>query len=108
MPRKFTEEKLVIASHNPGKVIEINELLGNFGVEAISAGALGLPEPIEDGLTFIANAEIKARANTDFPVPNSPSNAKTSPSSASPASFSAKAAVWVSSAKFNRAMLFIP
>jgi len=63
MPRKFTEQKLVIASHNPGKVIEINELLNSFGVEAISAGELGLPEPIEDGLTFIANAEIKARAS---------------------------------------------
>ncbi len=54
--------RLVIASHNPGKVREINELLGPFGVEAVSAGDLGLPEPIEDGETFIANAEIKARA----------------------------------------------
>ena len=63
MTRKFTEKKLVIASHNPGKVIEINDLIGSFGVEAISAGELGLPEPIEDGLTFIANAEIKARAS---------------------------------------------
>ncbi len=62
MARKFTEKKLVIASHNPGKVIEINELLSPFGVEAISAGDLGLAEPVEDGLTFTANAEIKARA----------------------------------------------
>ena len=62
MPRKFTEKKLVIASHNPGKVIEINDLLGPFGVEAVSASALNLPEPIEDGETFIANAELKARA----------------------------------------------
>ena len=65
MTRKFTEKKLVIASHNPGKVIEINDLLGSFGVEAVSAGELGLPEPIEDGLTFIANAEIKARASAE-------------------------------------------
>jgi len=62
MPRQFTEEKLVIASHNPGKVREIAELLAPFRVNVISAGDLGLDEPVEDGLTFIANAEIKARA----------------------------------------------
>lgn len=62
MPRQFKDGKLVIASHNPGKVREIGELLAPFGAEVVSAGALGLPEPVEDGLTFIANAEIKARA----------------------------------------------
>jgi len=62
MTRRFSEDKLVIASHNPGKVREIDALLAPFGVEVISAGALGLPEPVEDGTTFIANAEIKARA----------------------------------------------
>jgi XTP/dITP diphosphohydrolase len=62
MSRQFNGNKLVIASHNMGKVCEIGELLAPFGVETISAGALGLPEPIEDGLTFIANAEIKALA----------------------------------------------
>jgi len=62
MARHFTEGKLVIASHNPGKVREIDDLLRPFGAEVISAGDLGLPEPIEDGDTFIANAEIKARA----------------------------------------------
>ena len=62
MVRKFTEKKLVIASHNPGKVKEINDLLSQFGVEVVSAGELGLPEPIEDGDTFVANAELKARA----------------------------------------------
>ena len=62
MARHFREQKLVIASHNPGKVREIGELLAPFGVEVLSAGALGLPEPAEDGLTFAANAEIKARA----------------------------------------------
>ena len=60
--RKFTSNKLVIASHNQGKVREIGELLAPYGVETISAGDLGLPEPIEDGDTFIANAEIKALA----------------------------------------------
>ncbi|MBF0251674.1 MAG: RdgB/HAM1 family non-canonical purine NTP pyrophosphatase [Alphaproteobacteria bacterium] len=54
--------KLVIASHNPGKVREIQDLLARFGAEVISAGELGLPEPVEDGATFIANAEIKALA----------------------------------------------
>ena len=62
MSRRFTGGKLVIASHNPGKVGEIADLLAPFGAEVISAGDLGLPEPVEDGLTFIANAEIKARA----------------------------------------------
>ena len=57
-----TIERLVIASHNPGKEREINDLLRPFGVEAVSAGDLGLPEPVEDGETFIANAEIKALA----------------------------------------------
>lgn len=62
MPRKFTGGKLVVASHNPGKVREIAELLEGYVDEVISAGDLGLPEPVEDGDTFIANAEIKARA----------------------------------------------
>jgi len=62
MARHFDGNKLVIASHNKGKVREIGELLEPFGVETISAGELDLPEPVEDGLTFIANAEIKALA----------------------------------------------
>lgn len=63
MARKFTGGKLVIASHNPGKVREIRELLEPFGAQVISAGDLNLPEPVEDGETFIANAEIKALAS---------------------------------------------
>lgn len=62
MARTFTGDQLVIASHNPGKVREIGELLSPFGVEVISAATLGLAEPVEDGETFIANAEIKALA----------------------------------------------
>jgi len=62
MARAFDRKKLVIASHNQGKVREIGELLAPFGVETVSAGDLDLPEPVEDGLTFIANAEIKALA----------------------------------------------
>jgi XTP/dITP diphosphohydrolase len=56
-------DKLVIASHNPGKVVEIRELLGTYVTEIISAGSLGLPEPEETGKTFVANAELKARAS---------------------------------------------
>ncbi|OAI44186.1 non-canonical purine NTP pyrophosphatase [Rhizomicrobium sp. SCGC AG-212-E05] len=55
---------LVVASHNPGKVREIKALLGPHGIEPISAGSLGLPEPEETGKTFAANAELKARAST--------------------------------------------
>src|SRR6202043_2788294 len=54
--------KLVIATHNPGKLAEMRELLAPHGVEAISAGELGLGEPEETGDTFGANARIKAAA----------------------------------------------
>jgi XTP/dITP diphosphohydrolase len=54
--------KLVIATHNPGKLAEMRELLAPYGVEAISAGELGLGEPDETGDTFRANAVIKAVA----------------------------------------------
>lgn len=64
MSRRFTEDRLVIASHNPGKVEEIAELLAPFAIEVVSAGALGLPEPEETGDSFEANAALKARAAT--------------------------------------------
>jgi len=54
--------KLVIASHNEGKVRELGELFAPFGIECISARSLDLPEPAETGDTFAANALIKARA----------------------------------------------
>ena len=60
--RRFTGGRLVIATHNPGKLVEISELLSPFGVAVIGAAALGLPEPEETGATFEANAELKARA----------------------------------------------
>ena len=62
MARTFEGGKLVIASHNKGKVSEIQDLLAPFGAQVISAGDLGLAEPVEDGDTFIANAKIKALA----------------------------------------------
>src|SRR5467141_1436356 len=54
--------KLVIATHNPGKLVEMRELLAPHGVEAVSAGELGLGEPVETGDSFRANAQIKAVA----------------------------------------------
>jgi XTP/dITP diphosphohydrolase len=45
--------KVVIATHNPGKLSELRDLLAPYGVEAVSAGELGLPEPEETGNTFI-------------------------------------------------------
>ncbi len=53
---------LVLASHNPGKLREIAALLGPLGVDVVSAGDLGLPEPIEDAPDFVGNARIKALA----------------------------------------------
>lgn len=58
--RTFTGTELVMATHNPGKVRELGDLLAPLGVRAISAGEIGLPEPVEDGDTFKANARIKA------------------------------------------------
>ena len=52
----------MIATHNPGKLVEMRDLLGAYGIEAVSAGELGLPEPEETGATFRANAGIKAQA----------------------------------------------
>lgn len=60
--RRFTESKLIIASHNSGKAQEIAELLAPYDVEVVSAAALELPEPKETASTFVGNAELKARA----------------------------------------------
>jgi XTP/dITP diphosphohydrolase len=61
MHRRITG-KLVIATHNPGKLAEMRELLAPYGVEAVSAAELGLGEPEETGDSFRANARIKAVA----------------------------------------------
>ncbi len=60
--RQLSEKTIVVASHNSGKVREINELIAPFGFEAKSAAELNLPEPVEDGDTFEANALIKAQS----------------------------------------------
>ena len=57
-----TISKIVVASHNEGKVREIRDLLRPFGVETVSAGELNLPEPEETETTFAGNAKLKARA----------------------------------------------
>jgi XTP/dITP diphosphohydrolase len=64
--RKLAPGRLVIASHNPGKVREIEALLAPYGVQPVSAAALDLPEPEETGTTFVMNAELKARAAADL------------------------------------------
>ena len=65
MTRKFDGDTLVVASHNKGKVREIAALLGPYVATFRSAAELDLPEPEETGDTFIANAELKARAAAD-------------------------------------------
>lgn len=62
MARRFDQNKLVIASHNAGKVREIGALLEPFNVEVVSAGTLNLDEPEETGETFVDNALLKAHA----------------------------------------------
>jgi XTP/dITP diphosphohydrolase len=60
--RRLAPGRLVIATHNPGKVVELDALLAPHGMQCVSAGALGLAEPEETGTTFIANAVLKAQA----------------------------------------------
>ncbi|NIZ60626.1 non-canonical purine NTP pyrophosphatase, RdgB/HAM1 family [Sedimentitalea sp. CY04] len=62
MIRAFTGEKLVLATHNKGKLEEMKHLLAPFGVTVVSAGEMGLPEPEETEDTFVGNARIKAHA----------------------------------------------
>ena len=62
MARRLAAARLIVASHNAGKVREIAALLGPLGIEAEGAAALGLAEPEETGDTFVANAALKARA----------------------------------------------
>ena len=64
--RKLGPGQLVIASHNQGKVREIRELLGPYGIEPVSAAELDLPEPDEIGTSFIDNADLKARQAADL------------------------------------------
>ncbi|WP_379546814.1 RdgB/HAM1 family non-canonical purine NTP pyrophosphatase [Qipengyuania sp. DSG2-2] len=65
MTRLIGSGSLVIATHNAGKLKEIQALLDPYGVQCLSAGSLGLPEPAETGTTFAENALIKARASAE-------------------------------------------
>lgn len=62
MTRRFTEPRLVVATHNQGKLEEITALLSPYAIEIVSAKALGLPEPEETETSFVGNARIKAHA----------------------------------------------
>jgi XTP/dITP diphosphohydrolase len=62
MPRRFTGNRLVVASHNPGKVEEISALLAPFAIDAVAAATLGIAEPEETGDSFETNAALKAKA----------------------------------------------
>ncbi len=66
MSRRLERGRLVVASHNAGKLREIEALLGPYGIEAVSAIALDLPEPDETGTSFAANAELKALQAADL------------------------------------------
>ena len=61
-----TFEKLVIATHNPGKLREIQDLLAPLGIACVGAAELGLPEPEEIGNSFVDNADLKAREAADL------------------------------------------
>ncbi|HEY1978737.1 MAG TPA: RdgB/HAM1 family non-canonical purine NTP pyrophosphatase [Xanthobacteraceae bacterium] len=70
-PHRRITGRLVIATHNPGKLAEMRELLSPYGIDATSAAELGLAEPEETGTSFRDNARIKARAAataTDLPA----------------------------------------
>ena len=65
MARPFTGNRLVVASHNQGKIEEITALLAPFAIDTVSADTLGLAEPEETGDSFEANAALKAKAAAD-------------------------------------------
>ena len=60
--RRFQGDKLLVATHNKGKLEEIAALLAPFGISCVGAAEMGLPEPEETESTFIGNARIKAHA----------------------------------------------
>lgn len=60
--RRFTEKRLLVATHNAGKLSEMRALLAPYGVEVVGAAEAGLAEPVETEDNFVGNARIKARA----------------------------------------------
>ncbi|HXQ52964.1 MAG TPA: RdgB/HAM1 family non-canonical purine NTP pyrophosphatase [Stellaceae bacterium] len=65
MARRFAGKTLALATHNPGKLVEIAALVEPYGIATVSAAALGLPEPEETGATFEENAALKALATAE-------------------------------------------
>ncbi len=65
MAQRRLHGKVVIATHNSGKLVEMRDLLAPFGLQAVSAAELSLPEPEETGVSFAENAAIKARAASE-------------------------------------------
>ena len=64
MTRKFTETRILFATHNAGKLEEVQQLFAPYGVSVVGAGEMNLPEPEETENTFVGNARIKAHAAT--------------------------------------------
>ncbi|PTV95197.1 XTP/dITP diphosphohydrolase [Rhodobacter aestuarii] len=60
--RRFTEKRLLVATHNKGKLAEMRDLMAPYGVEVVGAAEMNLPEPEETETTFVGNARIKAHA----------------------------------------------
>ena len=109
MPRKLApERKLVLASHNKGKLREIEALLRPLGIEVVSAGDLGLPEPEEDAPDFAGNARIKALAAataTGLPALSDDSGFCVAALDGAPGVYSAR---WAGAAKdFGQAMALV-
>ncbi|HAT08004.1 MAG TPA: non-canonical purine NTP pyrophosphatase, RdgB/HAM1 family [Rhodobiaceae bacterium] len=107
MARPFTEPKLIVASHNKGKLVEIADLLARFELETVGADALGLPEPEETGTTFIANAELKALAaarTADLPALSDDSGLAVDALDGAPGIYSARWAETANGRDFDFAM----
>jgi XTP/dITP diphosphohydrolase len=105
--RKLTEPKIVIASHNAGKLREISELLTPFGIEVVSASELGLDEPEETESTFHGNARIKAHyaaKNTGLPALSDDSGIIVDGLDGAPGVYTADWAETPSGRDFSRAM----
>ena len=62
MTRRFDDTRILIATHNAGKLEEMEQLFAPFGVDVVGAAAMNLPEPEETETTFVGNARIKAHA----------------------------------------------
>lgn len=103
--RRFTGKKLVLASHNAGKLKEIRDLVAPHGIEVVSAADLDLPEPEETGTTFAANAKLKALASataTGLPALSDDSGLSVDALDGDPGIYSAR---WAGPDKdFSRAM----